>query len=119
MKRDLELVRKIVLTMEDSPGGYSPEMKIEGYSDEEVGYHCYLIVDAGLATGVNMTAYSERSPNWLVTCLTWAGHEFAEASRDEGRWKQAWGIVKEKGGSVTIAVLSELLTALMKKALMP
>ena len=51
MKRDLELIRKMVLAIEDAPSGYAPELKFEGYTDEQVGYHAYLLLDAGLAKG--------------------------------------------------------------------
>ncbi len=116
MKRDLELIRKIVLKMEDAPTGWAPDLKIEGYSDAKIAYHCYLVADAGLAKGHDVTTAGSSGPEWMLSYLTWAGHEFAEAARDEGRWKQALGVVKEKGGAVTIAVLTELLTSLMKRA---
>ena len=54
------------------------------------------------------------APTGLVTNLTWAGHDFAEAARDETRWKNVMKTVKEKGGSVTIDVLKALLTKLME-----
>jgi hypothetical protein len=48
--------------------------------------------------------------------LTWAGHEFCQAAREDTRWKTAMGFVAEKGGSITFAVLTELLASLMRKA---
>jgi hypothetical protein len=49
--------------------------------------------------------------------LTWEGHEFLDAARDDTRWKRAWTIVREKAGSVTVDVLKQVLTSLMKDAL--
>jgi hypothetical protein len=37
-----------------------------------------------------------------VSRLTWEGHEFLDAARDEKRWKKAMSTVKEKGGTITI-----------------
>lgn len=117
MKRDLDLIRKILLTIEDAPNGYAPDLKIDGYTDEQVGYHAYLIINAGLAVGDDVSSTGTNSPEGMITNLNWAGHEFAEAARDDTRWKKAMGIVKEKGGSITMDVLKDLLTSLMKGAI--
>lgn len=118
MKRDMELVRKIVLAIEDSPTGYAPQgLRFDGYTPDQIGYHAYLMIQAGLAEGVDVTSTSSTSPESILTKLTWAGHEFADAAGDEPRWKKAMGIVKEKSGTVTIAILTQLLTGLMKGAL--
>jgi hypothetical protein len=117
MKRDMELIRKMILYIEDSPNGWAPsEIKIDGYSAEEIGYHAYLLVDAGLATGADITNTQSSGPEYLITHLTSAGHDFADASRDEGIWKKARGIVKEKAGSVTIDIMKQILTWVVKKA---
>jgi hypothetical protein len=118
VRRDLELIRKMVLAVEDASSGWAPHpLRIDGYADARVGYHAYLLVDAGLAQGQDASTFESEGPEWYITCLTWAGHEFADASRDETRWKSAMGDVREKAGSVTLGVLTQLLTVLMKSAL--
>ena len=117
LKRDHDLIRKILLTIEDHPHGFAPNLKIDGYSDEQVGYHANLLIDAGYANGSTTGGFGTPSPEGLITSLTWAGHEFADAARDDKLWKKAMGIVKDKGGSVTMDVLKELLTSLMKAAI--
>lgn len=117
MKRDLELIRQMVLAIEDAPSGWAPHLKFEGYSDAQVGYHAYLLIDAGLAKGQDATTNDSEGPEGFISSLTWVGHEFADAARDETRWKRAMGVVHEKGGTVTIGVLTQLLVALMKGAL--
>lgn len=118
MKRDYDLLRKLVLTVESGPHGYAPHhIKIDGYSDEEIGYHSYLLVDSGLAVGVDATTLGSTSPQWLILHLTSAGHDFADAIRDETRWKKATGIVKDKAGSVSLDVLKQLLISLLKNTL--
>lgn len=118
MRRDLDLIRKILLAVEEHPGGYAPDsLKFDGYTDEQIGYHTYLIIDAGLAVGSDVSTMGQNSPEGMITNLNWSGHEFAEAARDDTRWKKAMGIVKDKGGSVTMDVLKDLLTSLMKAAI--
>lgn len=46
MKRDLDLIRKMLLAIEESPSGFAPELKFPGYTDAQIGYHAYLLIDA-------------------------------------------------------------------------
>jgi hypothetical protein len=115
MKRDMELIRKLVLAIEGSASGFAPrEIKIDGYSDEQIRYHAHLMIQAGLAEGADVTHKGSSGPEAILNNLTWAGHEFAAAACDETRWRKAMGLVKERAGSVTISVLTQVLTALMK-----
>lgn len=118
MERDYNLLRRLVLSIERDPHGYAPHnIKIDGYSDEEIGYHNYLLVDSELAVGVDATTLGSTSPEWRILHLTSAGHDFADAIRDEIRWKKATSIVKDKAGSVSLDVLKQLLISLLKNTL--
>lgn len=119
MQRDMELIRKIALTIEASSTGYAPDrLEIDGeYTSEQIGYHAHLMMQAGLATGTDITTLGGSSPAAMLQSLTWTGHEFVEAARDDTRWKKAMGVVKDKGGSVTLSVLVQLLTEMMRKSL--
>lgn len=44
----------------------------------------------------------DTSPAALPVSLNVGKAEFADASRDETRWKKVMGVVQEKGGSVTV-----------------
>ena len=115
MKRDMELVRKIALALEASPSGFAPRvLNIDGYSEEVVGYHALIMMEAGLLEGVDTTPWGSKSPYAAPTRLTWAGHEFVEEARDDTRWNRAMALVKDKGGSITIDLLTQLLASLMK-----
>lgn len=117
MKRDMELVRKIVFAIENYPSGYAPKsLIIDDYTDEQISYHVYIMSKAGLVEGLDVTNSNSTSPQAIARNLTWQGHEFAEAARDDTRWNEAMKIVKEKGGTVTIGVLTQLLSALMKNS---
>jgi len=117
MKRDMELIRKMLLAMEGEPSGFAPiSFALDGYTGEQIGYHALLLVEAGLADGNEVTHTESSSPTAILTRLTWAGHEFADAARDDTRWNKAMGIIKEKAGSISLAVLTSLLTMMMQKA---
>jgi hypothetical protein len=112
----MELIRKMVHAMEEAPG-YAPlDLSVEGYTPAQIGYHAYLMVDAGLAEGDRMEGFEDSGPIAILYHLTWQGHEFAELSREEGRWQKAMELVKKHGGAITISALTQVLTQLMKTA---
>ena len=48
MKRDMDLIREILLECEEQDGtDRMIQVKIEGHSDEEINYHMVLLKDAG------------------------------------------------------------------------
>ena len=118
VKRDLELIRKLVLAAEENATGYIlNDIQIEGYTPEQIGYHSYLVIDGGLAQGEDITTHDDTSPNWKILHLTSAGHDFADAVRDESTWRKATGLVKAQGGSVTLDVMKQVLVSIIKNAL--
>ena len=61
MKRDMDLIRAILLRVEEEYGGISiTNLSIEGNSLEEVAVHCKMLEDAGLVTscGINEMSFS-------------------------------------------------------------
>jgi hypothetical protein len=71
-----------------------------------------LLVQAGYIEG------EEAPDGWHASTLTWQGHEFLDAARDESRWNKAKKIVMEKGGAITFEMLKQLLLELMKSAVL-
>ena len=111
MKRDFDLFRKILLFVENAPSGFAPTNVLDGYSGAEIGYHAHLLIEAGLARGVDVTNLGSTAPESLITNLTWAGHEFAELARDQSRWEQAMSLLRAEGRGVTFDELKRLLSS--------
>lgn len=115
MKRDMDLIRKLVITIEDHPSGFAPsELKIEGHTEEEVSYHLWLMLQAGLIEGEDITYGGCNSPIAMATSLSWAGHEFASLARSDTVWNQAKTKIKDTVGSVSLAIFTELLKSIGK-----
>ena len=114
MKRDMDLVRKILLAIEASPTGWAPRNpSIEGYNEWQIGYHTVLLVESGLVEGENVTGAGDQSPVAIATRLTWAGHDFLDAAREPNRWEQARQAIAKIGGAsiqVWIGVLTKIMT---------
>ncbi|WP_439630889.1 DUF2513 domain-containing protein [Gemmata sp.] len=118
MRRDMDLIRKMVLAIEDHPTGFAPKLVIEGYDSATIGYHAYLLVDAGLAAGAKLTHTQSSGPEYRITHLTSPGHEFAESARNEFIWNQVREEMKKKGVvSATLDVFKRLLDKHLRKQL--
>lgn len=117
MKRDMDLARRILLEVErtlyQGKPGFS--LTIADTSKEELDYHIMLLQEAGLieATG---TTYLSRNVKWRIKRLTWQGHEFLDAARNENRWNQAKKTISERGGTLTFDVLKAVSTQLTRQA---
>jgi len=116
MKLDMDLVRKILITLEEQPHGFFCQtLTIDGFSAEQIGYHVTLMGEAGLLNAIDMTSMDSQSPEAMPQRLTWQGHQFLNACRDEGRWTKAKTIFKDAGG-VSFDVAKEILVQLMLKS---
>jgi DNA-binding PadR family transcriptional regulator len=112
MQRNMDLVRTILLWIENSPSGWvAPPFGIAGFTPEQVTYHAHIMMEDGLLESVG-SAHPENS----VYSLTWKGHEFLDLARDQKRWNQA-KITIGKVGSAPISVWSKILQDLVLKDL--
>jgi hypothetical protein len=113
MKLDMDLVRKILIILEEYPHGfYDQFVQIEGYSPEQIGYHVTLMEEAGMLLVVDATHMGSQGPEAMPRRLTWQGHQFLNACRDERRWTRAKEIFREAGG-VSFDIAKEVLIRLM------
>lgn len=116
MKRDMDLIRKLLLAYEEAdPANEEYVPDIEGYDVKTIDYHIKLMVDAGFLEKIFGPSY--LLPEQRYWCrLNWAGHDFLEDSRDEVRWKEA-KIIAGKVGVFTIEVLKQIMTQLIQTQL--
>jgi DNA-binding HxlR family transcriptional regulator len=112
MKRDLELMRQILLDLE-ARGSYTNwlDVDIEDYSPEQMDYHLELLVEAGL---IRRRASERQLPRWLPVRLTWEGHEFLDAARDQRRWKRVQESIAN-AGSVPFAIVHAALVEMARQ----
>ena len=112
VKRDMDLVRKILLDVEESDEWRHSAVTIEGLDDEMVSYHVKLLHQAGLIEAVDKTSLGTLC--WHPTTLTWDGHEFLDAARDESRWGTAKNTLLSKVGVLSFDLLKETHNQLAK-----
>lgn len=112
MKRDWDLIRRILLDVRDNAdasGAYLDPPAPKGWDTDTVLAHVELLIDADYLDG-EVRRSNEGIAGAVVSRLTWKGHEFVEAMADETTWKKALGFLREKGA----AQVAEVVFALLK-----
>lgn len=117
MKRDLDLLRGLLLEIEKGPEASSASSGWDrftesGYDLPTIHYHVQLLNDAGLIVA------DELVPGqWWPERMTWAGHEFLDAARDDELWREALARVEAGTGSAPFEVVHKLLIEMVNETL--
>ena len=113
MKRDMNLIRLLLLETEGE--GSKPD--VSPYSEDQIVYHSALLIEAGLVHGEIILDGSGQPAGTNILRLTWAGHEFLDAARNDTIWHKASDRIKKSGVDVTISLMKEILNQLLKQSL--
>lgn len=99
MKRNMELVRDILIQVEEHDSKRPFQLTAEEgnpFTQEEIDYHLQLMINAGLIEG--------KAQNFLggavlihIRGLTWQGHDFLDAARNDKVWEKANEAAESKG----------------------
>ena len=110
MKRDMELVRELLLCVETNG---NVEKLCEKYGRDIVAGHVAILLDAKLIVGSLFydRDQSRRNPDLDIVRLTWAGHEFLDDARDETVWNKVTSTIKNAATTASFEVLVEMLKA--------
>jgi hypothetical protein len=116
MQRDMDIVRHLLMWVETD---HSHKLPVE-CSREQLSYHAQLLIDASLVEGTVHYGASrgQRVPDaFHIQRLTWSGHDFLDAARDDNVWHTAKEKILKPGVSWTFELLKETLKALAKQQL--
>lgn len=117
MKRDLDLIRLLLLDFEKlrlndciDPS----RLELPPWSEDEIIYNCFRMRESGLIAAADLSSGSGK--NILVMSLTSAGHDYLDAVRDASIWgkvKSRLALEGEAGGIEIAKALA--LSLLMRK----
>ena len=110
MKRDMDLVRKILLAMEAD----QPVIMTLGYDPDVVGHHVWLMEQGDLITVSATSTHDDVGPVAVPGAITWKGQEFLDAVRDDDVWNEVNRRLRAQGLS---SLPLELLQVLALKIL--
>ncbi|QHJ00089.1 DUF2513 domain-containing protein [Xylophilus rhododendri] len=109
MKRDMDLVRRILLATAELP----PEGQLKGLDgvpQPEFVIHAIWLAEAGLVRAI--TSDKALSSEYaFILRLTWAGCDFTDAIRSDTLWAKAKSTVLKPSMSFTFDVLKDWLKA--------
>lgn len=121
MKRDLGLVRELLIKLEALPVGMyeawtitpdDPKIAVDGYDENQIAYHLSLLQERGLIDVPD----AQPMIGIVFTRLSWEGHDFLDAVRDPEIWKKTKGRA-DAIGSWTFEIVKELAKAYIKQKL--
>ena len=110
MKRDFDLIRKIMIDVQNA----KPNMglfRVE-FDDEDarvVMEHCALLVSANLLDGRVTRSDAGIIHNVEITGLTWKGHDFVDAATNDSLWERAKSSVLRGATGITFSLLQKWL----------
>ena len=123
MRRNMDLIRQLLLGLEGETSTQY-EFDMEGIDDLEKWYNIDLLVQANLIRGVEVRWSADGTGPYVQTkglvALTWEGHDFLNAVRDDSIWLQASEKAKAGGldmQSLTFEVVKSLCVSAAKHVL--
>ena len=112
MRRDMDLIRSLLLQIESEE-----KADLAGYTKEQTLYHKRLLIEAGLAYGKALEDGEGKQKAVVITRLSWEGHEFLDAARNQSVWNKAKEKIAQVGASLAFPILKDLLAVLVKEQL--
>lgn len=119
MRRDLDLMRQLLLRLEicDTLPGIDaivypgkPPLDIDGYTEKQITYHLDQIIRSEFVD----TAGSQQLDGGVgILCLTPAGHDYLDTVRDPEVWQKTKDRA-EKAGGWTLGLIKDIGLALIK-----
>jgi DNA-binding transcriptional ArsR family regulator len=109
----MNLARQILLQTEEkaSYGRRFVELDFGDVPKQVLSEHVKLLTEAGLIESRD----NSREATLLPTRLTWQGHEFLDAAKNEAIWQKTKKLVQEKGGALTFDVAKAVLAQVALK----
>lgn len=103
MKRDVDLLRTILLAVEAE----QRLDEIEGYSRETVMAHVRLLSEAGFLAADDQS--TRRRLDFYVSHITWSGYELLERMRNDSAWAKTKRFLAEKLQAMPFTLLMKVL----------
>ncbi|MGA2083468.1 MAG: DUF2513 domain-containing protein [Holophaga sp.] len=116
MKRDWDLVRIILQTLEARSDGYLNSVSVPDYDPGAVAYHFQIMNDAGLIEAT-VQEFTGGTMFGMAIRLKWQGHEFLDSIRTDKVWDKVKQSAWEKGIDLTFDIAGKLAGKVMKEML--
>lgn len=112
MKRDMDLIRRILLWLEDQPDVPRAAPTFDAVHENDVFYNCRLMAEAGFIEIIDTASMRGARYECIPERMTWRGHEFLDAARSETIWAKAKGRLSKVGETAGMETIMLLLRKL-------
>lgn len=119
MKRDMDLIRTIMLEIEKQyiPGtDIIRNFKVDALTREEAYEYLVLFEDAKLIQKLDKLKNGNGCDNVYPGNLSYYGYDFLDKIRDDGTWQKTVKTIAEKGLDMSIKTIGTIATAFITAA---
>ncbi len=121
MKRDMDLMRNILLRIEERSDVPPKKLYIDDFTDLHkdifvISLHIDLLCDAGLIEVFDSNVEDDGVKNFSITRLTLSGYEYLDAIRNVKVWRNVKKKVEYLGGA-GLEILKQLAIKELSKEL--
>lgn len=109
MKRDMDLVREILLYVSESNESVDASVFVDSYNDlGKVIYTIDIMNEAGLIKASIQRAFQKGYVSASINFLTWSGHDFLDSIRNDKVWKEVKKTISKVAGSVSLSIIKQI-----------
>jgi Hypothetical protein (DUF2513) len=120
MKRDLDFMREILLTIEASDGPlYLPLTVDPPRPPGDAALQVQLLKDAGYIEAVISPIRESSDIAGAIIRMTNSGYDYLDTVRDPKVWSQTKGVLEKIGGSAALEVVKDIAAKFMVELIKP
>jgi len=110
MKRNMDLIRDILLYVEDCENG-NPNLRFSTLPEQFSKFDRFVLLEHGLLLiKRNLMEAIDTDDGFLHMRLTWDGHEFLGNAREQEVWNAAKKVAGQASFAVFVGILTKLAT---------
>jgi hypothetical protein len=117
MKRDLDLIRELLLKIEALPVGPPAQYRLDEVDDPVLLAHLELLVESGLVRGKISRTQGSRGDVITIAGLTWQGHEWIETVRNADVWRETKRELLDGPGVLTYELARAMASRILRARL--
>ena len=113
MKRNMDLIRKLLFKIEKDSPRIGHLLSVDGYTDKEINHHLQLMGEAGFIETVHNTKHHYNC--FLFNRLTNHGIEFLNLIRDDNIWAEIVRLMDEQNQSLPCFMYEDIVKKIKNK----
>jgi hypothetical protein len=117
VKRDLDLIRDLLLKIEALPAGPTAQDRVDEIDDPVLLAHLEKLIVSGLVSGNISRSLGARGDVIGIAGLTWEGHEWIETVRDQRVWNETKRTCIDQAGALSFDLARAVARRLLRMRL--